>query len=57
MLGALLLEIPDGKRFKKGTGFSDERRRNPPPVGATITYQYLGMSHQGVPKFANFLWI
>ncbi len=57
MMGALLLEMPDGKRFKIGTGFSDEQRRNPPPVGATITYQYRGMSRKGIPRFASFLRI
>ncbi len=57
MLGALLLEMPNGKRFKIGTGFSDEQRRNPPAVGVTITYQYRGMSRKGVPKFASFLRI
>ena len=57
MLGALLLEMPDGTHFKIGTGFSDEQRHNPPPVGATITYQYRGMSRKGIPKFASFLRI
>lgn len=55
MLGALLLEMPDGKRFKVGTGFTDEQRRHPPAIGATVTYQYRGLSNKGIPKFASFL--
>jgi DNA ligase-1 len=46
-VGALLVEMPgqDGKaaqRFKLGTGLSDEQRRNPPPVGSTVTYRFGG---------------
>src|SRR5690606_6961713 len=33
MLGALLLELPDGRRFRLGTGFSDAERREPPARG------------------------
>ncbi len=57
MLGALLVETPDHKRFRIGTGFTDEQRRNPPPVGATITYRYRGFSRNGIPRFASFLRI
>jgi len=55
MLGALLLEMPDGKRFKIGTGFTDQQRRHPPAIGTIITYQYRGLSRKGVPRFASFL--
>ena len=55
MLGALLVEMPDGRRFRLGTGFSDEERRNPPPLGATVTYKYHGKTRNGVPRFASFL--
>lgn len=55
MLGALRVEAPDGKRFIIGTGFSDAVRRNPPPVGATITYTYRGLTSGGVPRFASYL--
>ena len=55
MLGALLLEMPDGRRFRLGTGFSDEERRNPPPLGATVTYKYYGKTRNGLPRFASFL--
>lgn len=57
MLGALLVELPDGTRFKIGTGFSAEQRRNPPPLGTTITFKHHGRYRSDVPKFPVFLRI
>ena len=57
LLGALLVETPEGLRFRLGTGFSDEERRNPPPLGATVTYRHHGRTRNGVPRFASFLRI
>ncbi len=54
-LGSLLVELPNGTRFKIGTGFSDAERRNPPPIGATITFKYYGWYQSGIPKFPVFL--
>lgn len=56
-LGSILVETPEGIQFKIGTGFSDEERENPPSIGATITYQYIGKSKNGVPRFASFMRI
>ena len=56
-LGALLVEMPDGRQFKIGSGFSDRERENPPPVGALVTYKYYGLSRRGIPRFASFLRI
>ena len=55
MLGSLLVEMPDGRRFRLGSGFSDEERRRPPPVGATVTYKHYGTTRNGIPRFASFL--
>lgn len=55
MLGALLVQTPEGIRFKLGTGFSDARRANPPKIGSTVTYTYRGKTKYGKPKFASFL--
>ncbi|MBC3874302.1 DNA ligase [Undibacterium flavidum] len=55
MMGALLLETSEGKRFKLGTGFDDEQRRNPPQVGSLITYRYRDWTASGLPKFASFV--
>lgn len=57
MLGSLLVETPDGKRFKLGSGFSDQERRQPPPIGAIITYKHYGKTRNGIPRFASFLRI
>lgn len=58
MMGALLVENSEDKiRFKIGTGFSDAQRRNPPPIGSVITYQYLGKTKNNLPRFASFLRI
>ena len=57
MLGALLVETTDKKRFKIGTGFSDEERQNPPAIGELITYKYYGLTSNGLPRFASFMRI
>jgi len=54
-LGSLLVELPDKTRFKIGTGFSDEQRINPPPIGAIITFKYYGFFSSGRPRFPSFL--
>lgn len=54
-MGALLVEMPDGRRFKLGTGFSDAQRRSPPAVGSWISYRYNGSTGNGLPRFARFL--
>ena len=55
MLGALRVRTPQGKVFLLGTGFTDEVRKNPPPVGATVTYTYRGITKTGLPRFASYL--
>lgn len=54
-LGALFVELPNGIQFALGTGFSDEERNNPPPVGSIITFKYYGFHKSGIPRFASFL--
>ncbi len=54
-LGALQVELPNGIRFFIGTGFSDEQRDNPPPIGSVITFKYYGLHKSGIPRFASFL--
>ena len=53
-LGALLLETPEGVRFRLGTGFSDTERKNPPKIGSVVTYTYRDKTKTGKPKFASF---
>jgi DNA ligase-1 len=57
-MGALMVELTGtGIQFKIGTGFSDEIRENPPPVGALITFKYYGFYESGIPRFPSFLRI
>ncbi len=55
LMGSILVEMPNKKRFKIGSGFSDRQRQNPPPVGAVISYKYYGLTNNGTPRFASFL--
>ncbi|PKO87066.1 MAG: DNA ligase [Betaproteobacteria bacterium HGW-Betaproteobacteria-12] len=54
-LGALRVRLPDGRQFSLGTGFTDEQRRAPPEIGATVTYRYRELTANGLPRFASFL--
>lgn len=55
MVGALLVETPEGKRFKLGSGMSDQQRRHPPALGSLVTYRYRGVNDSGIPRFAVFM--
>jgi len=55
MLGAMVVEMSDGKRFKIGSGFTDAERQTPPAIGKTITYQFRGKTKNGIPRFATYL--
>lgn len=54
-MGALLVEMPTGQRFRLGAGFSDADREHPPPVGSWVTYRFRGTHEGGVPRFASFV--
>lgn len=55
MLGALLVESADGRRFKLGSGFTDAQRQAPPVLGSWVTYRFRGLNPSGIPRFASFL--
>ena len=55
MVGALLVERPDGLRFRLGSGLDDAQRAAPPPIGSLVTYRHNGHTRNGVPRFARFL--
>lgn len=57
LLGALEVETPEGRRFRLGSGFTEAQRRDPPPVGATVTYAYQGLTRGGAPRHPCFLRI
>lgn len=54
-LGALRVEMPDGRQFSIGTGFTDAQRRNPPANGTLVTYRYRELTRHGLPRFPRFL--
>ena len=54
-LGAVVVELPSGLTFSVGTGFTDAQRRNPPPIGSTITFRYQELTDRGVPRFPSFV--
>lgn len=53
MLGSITCENHRG-RFKIGSGFNLAERNNPPPIGATISYKYRGLTNSGKPRFATY---
>ena len=54
-MGALLVEMPSGQRFRLGAGFTDAQREAPPPVGRWVTYRFRGTHDGGLPRFASFV--
>ena len=54
-LGALRMEMPDGRRFSLGSGLSDALRRDPPPPGTLVTYRYRELTPKGMPRFPSYL--
>jgi len=55
MMGALEIRLADGKLLRLGSGFSDIQRKNPPPLGAVVTYRYRDLTANDVPRFATFV--
>lgn len=53
-MGALRVRTAAGIEFRIGTGFTDQQRRYPPPVGSWITYTHRGLTPAGVPRFASY---
>ena len=55
LMGALLVQLESGLQFYIGSGFTDNLRREPPPLGSVITFRFNGHTQNGVPKFARFV--
>ena len=56
-MGGLIVVLDNGIDFHLGTGFTDDIRESPPPIGSKITFSYTELSSYGVPKCASFLRI
>ena len=57
MMGKIHVELPNGIKFKIGTGFTDAQRKNPPKKGAVVTFKFQETSNSGSPRFPVFLRI
>jgi len=55
MMGALECVDEKGLVFKVGTGFNDEQRLNPPPIGSIITYKFQEKTPDNKPRFPVFV--
>ncbi|MEZ4361434.1 MAG: DNA ligase [Kofleriaceae bacterium] len=56
-LGAVTCELPNGRTFNIGTGFSDQERREPPPIGAVVTFRYQELTDDGIPRFPSWVGV
>jgi len=54
-MGSLQVELDNKTNFYIGSGFSDEDRKNPPPLDSIVTFKYYGFTKHGKPKFASFM--
>ena len=54
-IGALICQW-QGKTFKIGTGFSDKKRENPPPIGSMIYFLYTCLSDDGIPMYTRYAY-
>ena len=43
------------KPIKIGSGLTDDFRKQPPPTGSLVTFQYMGLTKNGLPRFPVFL--
>ena len=55
MMGSIEVRTSEGRRFAIGSGFSDNDRAHPPPVGSWVTYRFNGRTVKGTPRFVRFL--
>jgi len=49
------LKAKESRLIKIGSGLSDQLRETPPLVGQTVTFQYMGLTRNGLPRFPVFL--
>lgn len=54
----LFASLPAGKTIIRiGSGLSDAQRKTPPKLGEVVTFQYMGLTKNGLPRFPVFLRI
>ncbi len=55
LMGSVTVRTTQGVIIRIGSGFSDDERKNPPPIGTTITFKHQGFTAKGKPRFP-FFW-
>ncbi len=54
-IGSIVVQDGDGHRFKISSGLDFELRRNPPPIGSMVRFNYRGRTGRGIPRFPVFV--
>ena len=55
LLGSLSCRMKNMQVIKIGSGFNEYERKNPPKIGAIITFKYYGLTSKGNPRFPIFV--
>lgn len=55
LMGAIKVRMANDKEFYIGSGFTQQQRKTPPPIGGLVTYRYQGFTQAGIPRFAVFV--
>ncbi len=56
-LGALRCKMPSGRTFKVGSGFTDEQREKPPPIGSMVTVKFTRYTDDQLPFQPIFMHV
>ena len=54
LMGSVTVRTEQGIIVRVGSGFSDDERKSPPPIGSTITFKHQGVTASGKPRFPVF---
>lgn len=57
VVGALTIRLKSGIEFDLGAGLTDAERRDPPAIGKTVTFTYIGKTDEGKPKCTDFVCV
>ncbi|NPA72555.1 MAG: DNA ligase [Gammaproteobacteria bacterium] len=49
------LSATEKRVIKLGSGLTDSQRLSPPKVGSVVTFQYMGVTQSGLPRFPVYL--
>jgi DNA ligase-1 len=53
-VGKKRVKVPEGVKFKVGSGLSAKEWSNPPPVGAIVTVRFLELTNANVPRNPSY---